>query len=118
MIEGSYAIVLKPGRCFVGVTRASYTPIDDVPNGYFLVQAETTAAYVMTGGDVITNFAAQGAFVARDESFLIFLGPEDRFSYYLPAGGTIRLVPVELVSLTKSPKTDGQWSSNRPQDHY
>lgn len=116
--DESFAIVMRPGRCYVGVTRAAYVPVDEVPNGYYLVQAEATAAYVMVGGETMTNFQTQGAFIARDESFLIWLGPEDRFSYYLPAGGTLRLVPIELVRVVGRPRNDAQYGTDRAEDRW
>ena len=97
-------LLFKNRRPIVMTTRAAWTEVNAVREGTYVLVAEGTAVYWLPGTEVPTGTANEGNFLPRDEMIPIYIGSEDKFYYYLPDGGTARLMEVEIVYPEGLPK--------------
>ena len=82
----------------VEVTRGAWTTIQrDFPTCDLLLVAETTGVYWSTDDEPPAAFATEARFLPRDKGLIVRLFAGEKFHYYLPAGGSLRISRVEVL---------------------
>lgn len=89
----------EPGSQRVEVTRGAWTTLPrNFRDGDYLLTAETTGVYWTVAEQIpVVGVAVAGHFLPRDDSIVLRLSADRPLHYFLPAGGSLRIIEVEVL---------------------